>query len=102
MKKALETELRSESDSQVIVSAIPEVDVIANFGTQANRPTKNLDASPRIYGKPRGAGVETYHTLETGSRVVVGNAEIIESNFSRDKNTDRASSSLKFRAKKSV
>src|SRR5437879_9600204 len=49
----LETERGTKSDSQIIMSAIGEVDLVASLQAQANWAPESLDATARVEGYVR-------------------------------------------------
>ena len=84
------------------MSTIPEVDVIANFRANADGAGKRFQTSARIHGETSRTGGESDGICKSSGRVVIGDTEIIESDFSGHKNSERAGSSLEFRSKKAV
>ena len=85
---------------QVVVGAVQEVDIVANFGAHANRTGKSLKAASWVHRKLRAAIAESDRVGKSCGRVVVGDAEIFKSDFSGHKDTEGPRSRLEFRTKK--
>src|SRR5260370_4728552 len=54
----LEPDLRSEGDLHVVVGAMIEVDLVTDFSPKTDGAGECFDASARIHGKIRSAGVK--------------------------------------------
>ena len=96
----LAPQLRTNRNSHVIVCAAVELD-IANFSPQTNRTSKSLHSSrvKRAIGRPIG-----YADCvgETGLRILIVNAEVVESTLARNEDSKYPRLRLKFRSGESV
>lgn len=82
----LEPQLRTNRNSHVIVCAAVEIDIVANFRPQTNRTSKSL-LSPRVkrdISRPLGYAD---CVVETGLRILIANAEVVESNLARNEDS---------------
>ena len=98
----LEAKLWSQANSQIIVRAVQEVDVIADFGSNPDRAGKSFEASARIDCELRAAICEAHGIRKAGGGILIGDAEIIESNFARHEHAEWTRAGLELRSKKAV
>jgi len=99
---SLEAELRSEAHPQVVVGAVIEENIVANFCTNTDGPGKHFKSSARIHREVGRSVGEADRVGEAGRGILVRNAEIVESDLARDENTEGTGSSLKLRAKETM
>jgi len=97
----LEPQLRTNPNSHVIVCAAVELDIVANFSPQTNRTSKSLHSSrvKRDISRPIGSAD---CVGETGLRILIANAEVVESNLARNEDSKCPRLRLKFRSEESV
>ena len=90
----LETERGTKSDSQIIMSAIGEVDLVASLQAQANWAPESLDATARVEGYVRITHSDVTHLGGKFGLV----AEVYEAQLPGNKGAERSGApSLEFR-----
>ena len=77
----LESELRTKTDSQIVVHSVVEEDVVTNFGAHSDRSGKGLDAASRIQSEIGRAGSQSYSVGESGRRAGIGDRKVFKSYF---------------------
>lgn len=95
-QRSLEAYLGAKRRFQIIMCSAVEVDLISNFGPDANPFGKHLEAATRVHCEIRGPVGETHLVGEASSSIVIGDAEVIEADFPSDEKTNRAGAGLKF------
>src|SRR5579871_3542620 len=90
IKPDLETELRAEADSQIVVHAVVEENVVADFGAKSDWSDETFDASARIESKGCEAAAQAHCVVKTRRCSCVGHCEILEAHFAGHKETERA------------
>ncbi len=88
--------MRPQTDSQIIVRSIEEIDVIPNFGANSYGSGKCFNASAWVNGEARRSGCQPYAVGKTGGRVVIGHTEILKAYLAGDEETERSRSRLEF------
>jgi hypothetical protein len=86
----LETKLRTKRNPQVIVSSAVEIAVVANLSAKTNGAGKNLNSAARIDSEVRGAVRQTDCVDESSLRILIVNAEVVESNFAGHEHSNRS------------
>jgi len=84
------------------VGAVIEKNVVTNLCANTDGPGKHLKSSAWIHCEMGRSVRKANRVGEAGGRILVVNAEIVESDFAGDENTEGAGSSLKFRPKKTM
>jgi hypothetical protein len=79
--QSLEAELRSQADSHIIVRAVNEVDVIADFGSNSDRAGQCFETSARTDCELRAAICKAHGVRKACASILIGDAEILESNL---------------------
>ena len=96
----LEAKNRAESDAQIVVRAVVEIDFVAAVEAQADRPEMTLQSSARIEHPVDIVGAEavdaTEESSESGGSGI--DTEIDESPFQRDKWLDSVVTDVNFGA----
>src|SRR5258708_3419529 len=82
------------------MSAMIEIDIVAHFRAKSDRSSKCLNSSARIDRKECRPVGQAHSVNEAGSRVLVANAEVIESNFTDDEDAEGPGAGLELRAEK--
>ena len=81
----LEPEGRTESYFKVIMRSVIEVDFVARLKTQSDRAPEAFDTGARVHGKTSVPGLNaTQSSHEPRGRVLIGNAEIHETELAGD------------------
>jgi hypothetical protein len=93
----LEANRRSESNFQVVVRSVVEIDLVAGLKPQSERSPETLDASAGIHGETSVAGLySAKRANETRGHVLIGYAEINEAQFARHVSAKRSRAGLEF------
>ena len=98
----LEPELRTKRYPQVIMSAVIEKDIIANFCPHSDRTGKGFNTAAGIEREIRRAIRQPNLVDETRRGILIVDAEIIKSNFAGDEKANGPRACLEFRTEKSV
>lgn len=98
----LEAELRSEGDSQIVLRASIEEDVVACFHTQADRPKKSFETDGGIYREIGGSIAQANTIDEARGGPVVGDIEIVEADFSGYECVERGRSDIELGPEESM
>ena len=98
----LEAELRTNRDSQIVVSSAVEVDIITGFKAKTDRSGKSFDAGGRVKREVRSAVGQANRVDETGGRILVIDAEVVEPDFTGNEEPEGARARLEFRAKEAM
>ncbi len=84
------------------MGTVIEIDIVANLRSKTDGSGKYLKSPAWIYREIGGSVGEADSVREACGRILVVDAEIVESNFARDENAERSRSGLKFRPKKAM
>src|ERR1700746_3503917 len=79
-----------------------EKDVVPHLSTNADRPGKRLKSSPRIHREVVISVGQAHSVGEARSRVVIGDAEVLESDLASEEHAERPRASLELWPKKAV
>jgi hypothetical protein len=82
LRICLEAELRTDGHAEIVVGTAVKEDVVTSFKANTEGPGEGLNSASWIDGKMRGAGAQADCGSETGRRILVGHAEVVEANFS--------------------
>ena len=84
------------------MGAINEIDIIADLRTNTDGSGKCLKSATWIYRERCRSDGEAYSVCEACGRILVIDAEIVESDLAGDENAEWSRSGLKFRPKKAM
>jgi len=84
------------------VGAVIEENVVANFGANPDWTGKCLKSSTWIHRELSRSVGEANSVCEAGGRILVIDAEIVESDFASDENAEGTGSGLELRPKKAM
>lgn len=85
---SLEPELRAQGYSQIIVSAVVEVNVIPHFRADADRPSERLESTAWVYCKIRRPIGQADSIGEARRRILVADTEVVESDLAGNENAE--------------
>jgi hypothetical protein len=84
------------------MGAVIEIDVVTNLRANTDWSSKGLKSSTGIYREFGRSVGQADRVRKTGSRILVANAEVVESNFARDEDAEGPGTRLKLRAEKAM
>jgi len=84
------------------MGAVDEIDIVADLRTNTDGPGKCLKSATWIYRERCRSDGEAHSVGETCSRILVIDAEIVESDLAGEENAEWSRSGLKFRPKKAM
>ena len=87
----------SEGHSQIVMSSVIEVDIVTDLRTNTNWSRECLQPPARVQREKRRSVGQAYRIDEARSRILVADAEIIETNLARDEDAERPGAGLELR-----
>src|SRR5216684_1405881 len=102
LTRSLKPELRSEGHSQIVMSSVIEVDIVAHLRTNTKWSRECLKPSPRIHREERRSVGQAYRVDEARGRILVVDAEIVETNLARDEDAEGPGAGLELRSEKTM
>ena len=97
-----EPELWAQADAQVVMRAIVEKDVVADFRAHSDRSGKGFQTASRIEGELGCATAQAYGGDKAGGCALASHIEVLKSNFARQKQAQRTRARLKLRTEQPV
>lgn len=100
--RPLKAELWTKGYPKIVVRPVVEEDTIPGFSPKSNRPCEEFESASRIDRKRSQAAAQSDRVQESAASATVTEAEVGESDFARNKNTESTCAHLKFWPEKTM